>query len=228
MNASADGTWTSDSDVTSDAPPSGTFSAAQYSRAGRALLPLGRAWNREDGSNQALFFDAIGQIYAQQDGDSVEMLSDFFPSSATQGLDEWNSTLGIPDPCGGAPASVAINQQQIVAKLVASGGQDVPYFTSLAAALGFEITITEFSPTAQGTDAPAGLITTADDWAHTWRVNILNAASAPADTTMLQCLLDRYRPAHTQFYIVDGTPGPTVRYFDVADNVSDALVVQVS
>lgn len=228
MNASADGVWTADSGVTADEPPDGTYTADQYSQAARALLPPGRAWNRQEGSNQALFCDALGEIYAQQDGDSVQMLSDFFPATATQGIDEWNSTVGIPDSCGGPPASMGINQQQIVAKLAANGGQDVPYYEQVASALGFEISITEFSPTAQGTDAPQGLITNANDWAHTWRVNILNAATAPADTTMLQCLLNRYKPAHTQFYIVDGAPGPTVRLFEVTDNVSDALQVQVS
>lgn len=226
MNASADGIWTVDSDITADAPPDSSFTAAQYGQAARNLLPRGRAWNREDGSNQASFCDALGQIYAQQDGGSLEMLSDFFPATATQGIDEWNATVGIPDACSGAPASIEANQQQIVARLAASGGQSVAYFTAIAAALGYVISISQFSPTVQGGDAPGGLITKAQDWAFTWRVNILNSAEAPADTTELQCLLNRYKPAHTQFYIVDGVPGPTFRLFEVTDSVAKALQVQ--
>lgn len=227
-NASADGTWTADSNTPADAPPSSTFSADEYSQAARNLLPPGRAWNRQDGSNQAAFCDALGIIYAEQDGDSLQVLSEFFPATAVQGIDEWNSSLGIPDACGGAPANQAQNQQQIVAKLVASGGQSVPYYISLASALGFEISITEFNAELPGNDAPVGMINTINDWDHTWRVNILNAAAAPADQTMLQCLFDRYKPAHTQFYIVDGTSSnPSSRLFTVQDNVSRALVVQV-
>lgn len=231
MNASADSIWTADSDVTADSnePEASTFSAQQYSQAARAMLPPGRAWNRQDGSNQASFCDALGDVYADQDGDSVQMLADFFPATATQGITEWNETLGLPDPCGGTPASQAINQQQIVAKLAATGGQSVPYYTALAAALGFQISITEFSPTLIGDDAPAGMITKTADWAYTWRVNILNSETAPADTTMLQCLLERYMPAHTQFYIVDGTPTTNFdRLFNVTDNVKQPLLIQVT
>lgn len=231
MNASADSLWTADSDVTADAdaPATPIFSAAQYSQAARNLLPPGRAWNRQDGSNQASFCDALGDVYEEQDGDSVQMLANFFPATATEGIDEWNATLGLPDPCGGAPANQTINQQQIVARLVATGGQSVPYYTALAAALGFQISITEFSPELVGDDAPPGFITNAQDWAYSWRVNILNWETAPTDQTMLQCLLERYKPAHTQFYIVDGTPsGNYERLFNVTDNVSETLLIEVT
>lgn len=204
-------------------PPS--FSAAQYEQAVRTLLPRGRAWNREDGSNQALFCDALGKMYEQQDADSRQMLANFFPGTATDGLTEWNASVGIPDACSGVPATNGADQQQIVAKLIATGGQSLPYFEEIVAALGYAISITEFNATHQGTDAPAGMIVHPDDWAHTWRVNILNAASAPADTTTLSCLLTKYKPAHTQFYIVDGTPLPYYRLFNVTDNVSEPLLI---
>lgn len=228
MNASADGLWTADSSITADGPLGSTFSADEYSQVARALLPPGRAWNREEGSTQASLYDALGTIYEKQDGDSIQMLEAFFPLTATDGLAEWDSTLGIPDSCSGAPANDLINQQQIVTKLIASGGQSVPYYTALALALGFTITVSEFSAESPGDDAPAGMINTINDWAHTWRVNIMNPDTAPADRTPLQCLLDRVKPAHTQFYIVDGTTiSLTSRLFDVQDNVSRPLVVQV-
>lgn len=226
MNASVDGSWTADSGMTVDTPPEPKFSAAQYSQAARALLPPGRAWNRNDGSNQASFCDAIGNVYAQQDSDCLEMLEAFFPSTATEGLDEWNSTLGIPDACSGAPSDQTANQQQIAAKLAATGGQSVQYYIDLASSLGYDVTITEFSPTHVGNDAPAGLIVQTADWAHTWRVNVLN--SPAPDTTLLNCMLERYKPAHTQFYIVNGTATSTYsRLFNVSDNVADGLLVQV-
>jgi uncharacterized protein YmfQ (DUF2313 family) len=226
MNASADGVWTADSDITADAdaPAEPTFSAAQYSQAARNLLPPGRAWNRQDGSNQAFLCDALGDVYEEQDADSVQLLADFFPPTATQGIPEWNSTLGLPDPCSGAPASQGANQNQIVAKLIATGGQSIPYYEALAEALGYEISISEFSPTVQGDDAPAGLITKAQDWAYTWRVNVI---SGPASLLALYCLLTRYRPAHTQFYVVTGASPPlTDRLFNSGDNVSEALLIQ--
>lgn len=214
--------------ITIDAGVLGIFSAEQYGEAAKALLPPGRAWSRDDGMSVADYCDALGIIYAQQDSDCVQMLGNFFPSTATQGLDEWNASLGLPDECMGAPASQAANQQQITARLTATGGQDIPYYTQIALALGFQISITEFSPTKPGGDPPAGMITKAADWAHTWRVNILNSGSAPA-TSLLQCLLERYKPAHTQFYIVSGTsPTSSTRLFDVADNDAEPLTITIT
>ena len=225
---SADGSWSADSGTTADAVPVETFSAAQYAQAARNLLPRGRAWNRQDGSNQARFCDAIGAVYAQQDADSLQMLSDFFPATATQGLPEWNASLGLPDPCSGAPATTAENQQQIVAKLAATGGQSIPYYVALAAALGYIIGIAEFCATSPGSGAPAGMITNINDWDHTWQVTITNPNTAPASTTPLQCLFERYKPAHTQFFIVVGTQTPvTERLFSVSDYVARPLLIQV-
>lgn len=227
-NFSADGSWTADSGTTADAVPRETFSAAQYGQAARNLFPRGRAWNRQDGSNQASFCDALGQVYAQQDADSIQMLSDFFPATATQGLPEWNSSVGLPDPCSGAPATTADNQQQIVAKLAATGGQSISYYTELAAALGYDIEIAEFCATSPGTGAPAGMITNINDWDHTWQVTITNPNTAPASTTPLECLLERYKPAHTQFYIVVGTQAQvSTRLFSVSDTVARPLLIQV-
>lgn len=211
--------------LTVDGGQACTFSPDQYSQAARNLLPRGRAWNRQDGSNQALFCDALGLIYAQQDADCLQMLKDFFPATAGEGLTEWNASLGLPDPCLGTPSNQTTNQQQIVAKLIATGGQSVAYYIELAAAIGFDITITEFSPSNPGTDAPLGLIVHPQDWAYTWRVNILNEDTAP-NSSQLVCLLDRYKPAHTQFYIAGGSvPVVTTRLFNVTDNAAQPLLI---
>lgn len=236
MSSTLPNSISADSGVTGDVPgvtvdgdggPVGTYSWDQYSQAARQLLPPGRAWNAEDGSDQALYCDALGMIFAQQDADSVQMLANFFPATATEGIAEWNSSLGLPDSCMGPPANQAANQQQIVSRFISTGGQSIAYYQQIATALGFEISITEFSPTEPGGDAPPGMIVESSDWAHTWRVNILNVGVAPA-SSLLQCLLERYKPAHTQFYIVIGSsPSETTRLFDVSDNVSDGLLIEI-
>jgi uncharacterized protein YmfQ (DUF2313 family) len=128
----------------------------------------------------------------------------------------------------GPPANLAANQQQIVARLISTGGQSIPYYEQIASALGFVISITEFSPTEPGGDAPEGMIVEESDWAHTWRVNVLNSGTAPANS-LLACLLERYKPAHTQFYIVDGTsPTTSTRLFEVVDDVTEALLIDIT
>jgi uncharacterized protein YmfQ (DUF2313 family) len=106
------------------------------------------------------------------DEDAVQLLVEAFPSTTTDLIDEWNATVGIPDPCFGAPENIEQNRQYIVAKLIADGGQTVDYYKSIAASLGLIITIREFSASTPGTGAPVGLITKLEDWAHTWQVRL--------------------------------------------------------
>lgn len=184
---------------------SARFSAAQYSGAMRQLLPRGRAWDTEDGSVQASVCDAMTLIYEQNDADANQLLADAFPGTANALLPEWNLTVGIPDPCLGVPQNQAQNIQQLLVKFASGGAQSVAYFVALAATLGITITITEFSATHAGTDAPAGMITKSADWNYTFRVNISNIAPGfISNLNGLQCLISRYKPAHTQFYLAAG------------------------
>ncbi len=184
---------------------SARFSASQYSGAMRQLLPRGKVWNTEDGSVQALVCDALTQIYEQNDSDAIQLLADAFPGTANALLDEWNLTVGIPDACLGVPQTQAQNIQQLLAKFAFAGGQSVHYFVALAASLGITITISEFSATHQATDAPAGMIAKAADWNYTFRVNIFNIVSGSINNLDgLKCLINRYKPAHTQFYLSAG------------------------
>lgn len=213
------------------------FTAEQYSAAMRALFPRGRAWDVDDGSVQSAVCDALTQSYERSDAAAMQMLADAFPATAGAFVPEWNATLQIPDPCFGAPTSVAQNRQQIVAKLIGTGGQSVPYFQQLAAALGVSITITEFSPTHTDPNVPTGMIQKPADWAYTWRVNVdrnsvaflnvaspVNGALASPSLQALDCLLRRYKPAHTQFYYAFFTSTPT-RPFDVADSAGQPLSI---
>jgi uncharacterized protein YmfQ (DUF2313 family) len=180
---------------------SGKFSASQYSGAMRQLLPPGKAWNTEDGSVQASVCDALTLIYAQSDSDAIQLLADAFPGTANALLPEWNLTVGIPDPCLGVPASQAQNIQQLLAKFASGGGQSIDYLTALAASLSIDISIDEFSATHQALDAPAGMISIAADWNYTFRVTLLNISPGFINNINgLQCLFNKYKPAHTQLY----------------------------
>lgn len=182
---------------------SGKFTASQYSGAMRQLLPRGKAWNTEDGSVQASVCDALTLIYAQSDSDANQLLADAFPGTANALLPEWNLTVGIPDPCLGVPTNQAQNIQQLLAKLASGGGQSVNYLVALAATLGVTITISEFSATHTATDVPSGMISILADWNYTFRVNVFNSGIGN-NLSGLKCLISRYKPAHTQFWMASG------------------------
>ncbi|WP_434115845.1 YmfQ family protein [Paraburkholderia caffeinilytica] len=191
--------------------------AADYAGVLRRLLPRGRVWTRDgvdnDGGTQAAVLDALAVTAESLDSEALTLIAAGFPATAGQLLPEWDETLGLPDACFGPFANDAANRQQVVAKLISTGGQSIPYFESLARSLGYVIHITEFAihTVISPVTAPvAGL-----DWPFTWEVEIIGTpgvrwhrvdgpvrealsflGTTPTEQ-VLECLLRRYAPAHT-------------------------------
>jgi uncharacterized protein YmfQ (DUF2313 family) len=189
--------------------PAPTYTAADITRAKQALLPTGPVWPREPDSVQAQVIAATAPTYERQLARSNNLLVDAFPATSIEMLTDWESALGLPDPCAGESPTIQLRQQQVVARLIAGGGQSKGFFVSYAATLGYDITITEFTPFRAG--ARVGAPICGEDWAHAWQVNAptfeidyfragRDAAGEPLATwgnTVLQCELNRLKPAHT-------------------------------
>ncbi|PMQ04152.1 hypothetical protein DyAD56_15805 [Dyella sp. AD56] len=186
------------------------YSPSDFQGAMWALMPRGRAWSREPGSVQDQTIACFAPSYARNTQAAINLLADAFPSTALDLIPEWQETLGLPDPCAG-PAPTLIQQRlQIVARLTATGGQSVPYFIGFAAALGYQVTITQYAPFRCG-QSRAGQQLGGTDWFFTWAINApLNtitkflAGQATAGEALgswgnavLQCELQAAAPAHT-------------------------------
>ena len=186
-----------------------TIAAADIVAAYQRLLPRGRIWSRSPNSTVARVLGLLAPTYARQIGRQNNLLTDAFPATTTELISEWESTLGLPDPCAGPSPALQVRQQQVLARFVAQGRQSVAYYTSVAAALGYTITITQFAPFRVG--QTVGQPIYGDAWAHAWQVNApaitVNAFRVGIDTvgeplaqwgnTVLQCELQRLAPAHT-------------------------------
>jgi uncharacterized protein YmfQ (DUF2313 family) len=174
------------------------FSLLDYLAGTLRLLPRGRAWPRDPDTVLARLVAAITGAFQRADAAACALLKDAFPATAVNLLPEWEASLGLPDPCLGPAPTIAARQGQVVARLTNTGGQSVPFFVAYALALGFVITITEFT----------GSVTLAN----TWRVNVfgvstehfeagsfagdyLSVVSSAAD--VLECEFKRLKPAHT-------------------------------
>jgi uncharacterized protein YmfQ (DUF2313 family) len=141
-----------------------------------------------------------------QRGDALINESD--PRTIAETLNDWERMLALPDPCVSFDQSTAQRVGGVVAKYIARGGQSPAYFIEVAAALGFTITITEFTPfrVNDTCDKPCY----GDDWAYTWLVTaptqsveyftVADSVNDPLawwGNQILECVLSRLKPAHT-------------------------------
>ena len=173
-----------------------------------ALLPRGPVWPRDPASILSQVVASLMPTWARLAAADAALLVDAFPSSTVDLLPEWESTLGLPDPCAGPDPAIADRQAQVLARFATEPGQSVPALTAYAAALGIAITVTEFIPRRFGTAFGAPMLGTA--WAFAWQVNAPSltitrrqfgqAFGLPysvLSSTVLQCELERLKPAHT-------------------------------
>jgi len=182
--------------------------AADFLQAFLKLLPRGRVWSRDLGSVQNRTLLGLNTSYETNTARANQLLVDAFPGTAYELLPEWESTLGLPDPCAGPAPTIQARRAQVVARLTATGGQSVPYFIELAATLGYTVTITQFMPSRFGKrfGTPFG----GRDWAHAWEINApsfsvnklrfgdsFGVPFAYWTNNVLQCELLALKPAHT-------------------------------
>jgi uncharacterized protein YmfQ (DUF2313 family) len=198
-----------------------TFTNADFQTALWSLLPRGRVWLRDPGSMQDNVLASFAPTFARNSTDALNLLVDAFPATALDLLPEWEATLGLPDPCTGPAPTIQQRRAQVVARLVNPGGQSIPYFINLAAALGFTVTITQYAPFRLGQNAagqPLGNV----DWYYAWSINApdvsviyFRAGSSSAGDALaqwsnevLECEIRARAPAHTvlQFHYYDTTP----------------------
>lgn len=183
--------------------------AADFTEQALSHLPRGAIWRRDGAGVQADVFRALGDVEGRAHRrifDLSEIESD--PAITNEMLPDWERAWGLPDPCTPLAASIDARRRALLSKLVSVGGQSPAYFVSVAAALGYEITITEFRPLEIGDDVDGSVMGPA--WADTWQVNAagvtIEVATCEGDcddflrwwgNSELECRLNQLKPAHT-------------------------------
>jgi uncharacterized protein YmfQ (DUF2313 family) len=190
--------------------PAPLYSAEDYLRALQSLMPRGRVWPRDDDALQTQTLSGLAPTCERLNARANQLLVDSFPASTEELLPEWEETLGLPDPCAGEAPTIQLRRAQVVARFISSGGQSVAYFIALAAALGYTITITQFSPFRFGHLFGSELCGAA--WAFAWQINgpvftverfefgvsVFGEPFASWSNNVLQCEIERLAPAHTK------------------------------
>lgn len=175
------------------------------------LPPPGRAWPRDAGTVQSGLWTAFADVAYLPHWQATWLLEgEANPAYAADLLLEWETDYGLPDPC--TPLNPTLEQRRaaVLAKMRAQGGQSIEYYVSVAAALGYAITITEFRPFRCSVSACGDLLLGAL-WEFAWRINApqitvryfrlgQGAAQEPfwtVDNNELECRMRQIMPAHT-------------------------------
>lgn len=195
------------------------LTAADYLAQLQALLPQGFAWPRQADAALTKLLLAWADEMARIDGRAADLVEEADPRTTAELLADWERVAGLPDPCVaalGISQTTAQRRAALVAKLTTIGGQSAAYYIALAASLGYTITVTEFNPFQAGSDAGDAL--TNDGWRFVWQVNApaanivefaagRSSAGEPLrswDNELLECVINRLRPAHTHVLFAYG------------------------
>lgn len=189
----------------------------------KALLPYGLAWNREDvASSFALMIECWAAEFARIDARVGQLLEEADPRFCTETFKEWLIQWGVPDPClelwGALTAAGLVPdvlRTALVQKISEPGGNSLGFFTRLAKGYGYDITIFDrthsFHVMSYITDPIEAKVPP-----HNWYVFVYEGGGKVTwhKTTgtakepiawwgdkVIECLLRRYCPAHTDLHI---------------------------
>lgn len=175
------------------------------------LLPAGPAWGIDESvvAKQMLlaWADELERIQS-----AIEhLIEEADPRTTTDLLLDYERVFGLPTDClTGVDQTFSGRRAALVSQMVSVGGQSRAYFIALAAAAGYDITITEFMPFTVNSGVSNPLA--GQEWIYYWRVegagvpfvNYLTVNSGVNEplatwaTNLLFCLFNRFKPAHTQ------------------------------
>lgn len=174
----------------------------------KALLPRGVLWDLEDGSAISRVLLGLADELARIDARSEDLIREIHAPTTLELLADFERVYGLPDPCLGEEQSTAQRIASVVQKVTAVGGQTKAYYVGIAAALGFAITIDEFSSHDVEDDVEDPI--TDDAWNFAWQVNsaldtvieitVEDTVEDPLATfgnDQLECVLNELKPAHT-------------------------------
>jgi uncharacterized protein YmfQ (DUF2313 family) len=188
---------------------------SDFLNAAQNLLPPGDAWAREADSSLAGLLNACVASLARVHARTAQLTEqEAFPPSSVELLPDWEAAFGLPDPCSPIGATIGQRQAALAGRISATGGQSAAYFISVAASLGYNITITTFDAAQFGVST-FGSPFYSTDWRYAWQVNTNDIAVFPAtfgnsafgdpfeaySSTQLGCVLNRLKPAYSVLII---------------------------
>lgn len=205
-----------------------------------ALAPPGLVHQAPRGTVRRQVLEGLFLALARSDARRATLHDEADPRTTTELLAGWERVWGLPGPCATLATSLILRRYALTGKVVAVGGQSLPYLLELAAALGYEVELEEHLPFQAGT-GEAGARVYGLPWTHVVTVHAPEAsptffsagASGAGDPLVdwtnepLECHLDGVKPAHARFlYVFDLPPTPGYGpWAEVAAGTAGAVAV---
>lgn len=199
---------------------------AEYAQGFASLLPRGPAWPRTDDSVLMRVVRGLSEIWGVRVDASIATLLEIEsdPRRTINLLAEWERAFGLPDECVGVEQSISARHEALIQRMTMLGGQSRAFFIAVAEALGYTITIEEFSPFMVGVSCVGlddhGWEIGPPEMRFYWRVRVANArltwfrasqGQVGVDHHLnidvgldLECLLKRWKPAQTEIVFAYG------------------------
>ena len=183
---------------------------SDYQRAGLQLLPNGYAWNKEAGSENSKLQLGFGHEFARVESTAESLLREVLPSESMWLLAEWEAFAGLPDCTTDETATIDMRHHALSAKIRMSPSLCALFLEKIAADRGYKIKIVDKYPhhCMRNVNYPL------NPWHNWWivyvrvfgytshRMTVLDNVKTYLnvnDYGDLQCLLERYKPAHINF-----------------------------
>jgi len=144
---------------------------ADYLSQLQALLPQGPAWARDPDAVLTRLLAALSEEFARIDARAGQVIDEADPRNTTELLVDWERVAGLSalSPLDDSLLSTDQRRANLVSRITERGGQSRAYFIARALALGYVITITEFSEWSVTDDVDASL--SGVEWNFAWRIN---------------------------------------------------------
>ncbi|SDK32411.1 YmfQ family protein [Billgrantia gudaonensis] len=184
------------------------LSRADYHAILHALAPPGRALPRDPETLWQRLLEARAGAFARLDGRADTLLEEADPRTAVDLLPDWERVTGLPDPCVTGEQTASERRDAVVRVLTGTGGASRSYFEGLAADLGYDVTVEDYTAHTVGSDVAEPL--RGIDWRWAWTVRgpeqsvryfdvdgTVDEALATWGNERLECVISRLKPAHT-------------------------------
>ncbi len=177
------------------------------------LLPIGIAWTRAPSANLTKLLNIFARVLATTDQKSLSVLDQSDPRTVSDLLTDWENIAGLPDQCIGIPETIQQRRALLHSKITRRGGQSKAFYTAIAQALGYQITITEYRPFITGISCCGDTLNGAAINRYVWSVSVEGIRLTYFRTGLsrtgerllsiegaddLECILNHLKPAHTK------------------------------